>query len=238
MWIRVIYSLYFHFIKMIATILFSSAIVIATLSFFGFFRKTAELIGYYIGKGWGKTILFLSFVKIHKEILTQIPPDKKYVFAANHQSSFDIYLLYAFAPLKFVWVAKKALFNVPFLGWAMALMGHIGVERENSKNAAITLRKAVQKIKNGTSIAIFPEGTRSGDGKLLPFKKGAFVLGRLGGLDMIPVLIKNSCQVAKKGKFILNPFEEITIKIYPAIATKDKQAEEKLRALFEKELEN
>lgn len=235
--IQFLYSCYFHLIKLFITILFSSTIILSSFLMIFFPLRMRESVGYYIGKYWGKMILWASFVRVQRNYLATLDPTQKYVFTANHQSSFDIYLIFHSVPQEFVWIAKKSLFMVPLLGWAMKLMGHIGVERENSQKSAISLKQTVQKIKSGTSIAIFPEGTRSEDGKLLPFKKGAFALARLSGLNLVPIYIKNSYQVAKKGKFIIDPFKSIEVSLFPPIDSKDKQAEEKIKGLFDKELQ-
>lgn len=231
-----LYSLYFHFMKCVFSILVSVCQILVVVLFFYLVRKKRESIGHKVGKTWGKIVLFLSFIKVKKDIAPLPDSDANYFFAPNHQSSFDIYLCYAFLPKSFIWVAKKSLFIIPLFGWAMWMMGHISVERDNSQKGAASLRKIIQKIKNGISIAIFPEGTRSVDGKLLPFKKGVFGLARLSGLPIVPVLIKNSGRVAKKYKFRVDPRIVIEFKTFDPINSKDKEAESKLRLILEKEL--
>jgi len=232
------YSIYFHFIKILSTVFFSSAILFVTFITFFLSKEKKEYLGYTIGRSWGKTILKITGIKIKTNINFSPEEGKNYIFAGNHQSSFDIYLLYSMIPIQFYWLAKKSLFKIPFLGWAMKFQGHIGVERENSSKAAESLKKAINRIKSGISIAIFPEGGRSQDGTLQPFKKGAFALARLSQTDIVPVLIKNACLIAPKGKFLIHRKHTVLLNFYPAISGKDKEAEKKLRFIFEEGLKN
>lgn len=234
--IRFLYSLYFHLTKNLVTTFYSTMICLSLLFIWFLPKRIRESVGYRIGRSWGKVMLFVSGIKVKVSHAPGLEPGKHYVFAGNHQSSFDIYLYYALIPIKFNWIAKKALFQIPFLGWAMALQGHIPVERENSRSSAVSFRKTVEKVKAGTSIAIYPEGTRSHDGKLKDFKRGAFVLARMSGMDLVPITIKNACQVAPKGRFMLNPKEQIEVTFNPPLNGKSKTLEAELRQILEKQL--
>ncbi len=234
--LRFFYSIYFHLVKAIIAFLSSSiyGVLIILLFFIG--KKRIETIGYYVGKTWANLTLFMSGIRIKSEVLDNLDADKHYVFAGNHQSSFDIYLYYKYIPQKFVWVSKKQIALIPIFGWVFKMSGAVLVERENSNKAAVALKNAVKKIKAGISIAIFPEGTRSKDGNLLPFKKGAFVLARLSKLDIVPIIIKDSSKVAPKGKFLLDPRQRIEIKILEPEESKDKKIEERFKGILLGEL--
>jgi len=189
------------------------------------FRKIRVSFLHIIGKIWAKTILFVGFIRHSVSFKENIDRSKKYIFAGNHQSSIDIYLYYAYIPVTFRWIAKKSLLKIPFLGWAMYVMGHIFVDREDSKNAFSSLKKAINEVKSGFSIAIFPEGTRSKDGKLLPFKKGAFFMARASGIPIVPVVIKNAFKFAPKGKFLFDPREKVYLNFLNILNSSSKDLE-------------
>jgi 1-acyl-sn-glycerol-3-phosphate acyltransferase len=120
----------------------------------------------------------------------------------NHQSALDIYALLAGLPLSFKWIAKRQLFSIPVFGWAIRKAGYISIDRENAREALKAIEKAAQRIREGTNIIIFPEGTRSADGRLLPFKKGGFTLALMAMVTVVPVGISGSSALQPKGCFI------------------------------------
>lgn len=231
-----IYSIYFHIVKFINTIIWSTAILLGSALLFPFPRKVRVSLFSFVGKAWGKTTLFLGGFRFEVKNDTKLDPDAHYVFAGNHQSSLDIYIYYAFIKHPFPWVAKRSLFRIPFLGWAMSAMGHIPVDREESSGATASLKNAIKKIKAGTSIAIFPEGTRSPDGKLLPMKKGAFFMARLSRMSIVPITINGAHLAAPKGNFIFKPSNKIKIHIHSPLDSKDKNVQEKFTKILEKDL--
>lgn len=235
---RFLYSIYFHLAKTLVIIFFGGSIILvcSLLTLFFVPRPIRETVSYHMGVAWGSTILFLSGIRVQFYNEAALEPGKHYVFAGNHQSSFDIYLFFKYLPQSFRWIAKKELLYIPFLGWAMYFMGQVFVPRSDSQKAAFALKKALEKIKAGISIAIFPEGTRSPDGNLLPFKPGAFALARLSRLDIVPVVIKNAHRVAPKGKFVLDPRVKVELKILKTLSHKDKEAAEKVRDYYLEEL--
>lgn len=235
--LRFLYSLYFHFVKSLVVIFFSTLILVFIPLSRIFGKKATKKIGSFIGKSWGQTLIFLSGIQFSVSYSPQIDFNKNYVFAGNHQSSFDIYIYYAFILGHFNWIAKKSLFYMPFLGLAMAFQGHIFVERENSHKAMLSFKKAIKKVKNGASIAIFPEGSRSANGKLQEFKRGAFVLARMSGMDLVPITIKNAHKVAPKGKFMLRPKEKIQITFHAPLNGKSKTLSQELRQTLQEQLE-
>jgi 1-acyl-sn-glycerol-3-phosphate acyltransferase len=143
------------------------------------------------------------FVKIKgKEHLVK---GQSYVIVANHRSSFDILIVYAFLGLRFKWVMKKELRKVPGLGYGSKAIGHIFIDRSNTKKAIESMKEAGKKIKNGVSVFFFPEGTRSKTGALLPFKKGAFYFAVDLGLPILPVSINGTDRILPSDTFNLFP---------------------------------
>lgn len=132
----------------------------------------------------------------------QLSSKTPYVFAANHLSQFDIFALQGYLTMDFRWLAKKELFQIPIFGAAMRMVGYIPVDRSRGRKALVSLNEAAARVAAGTSVVIFPEGTRSKDGKLHPFKSGAMVLAIKAGVPIVPVAIKGTYEVLPKGKLL------------------------------------
>jgi 1-acyl-sn-glycerol-3-phosphate acyltransferase len=149
---------------------------------------------------WTKMILRVSGVVLKVKGLNQIEPQRQYVFMVNHQSNIDIPVLIQSLPdIRLRWIAKKELLWVPFFGWAMWAAKHITVNRADRFDALGTLKKATQRMKDGVSLAIFPEGTRGIEGNLLPFKRGGFLLAVKTRTPIVPVTINGSAMILPKG---------------------------------------
>ncbi len=129
--------------------------------------------------------------------------DKRYVIIANHQSLLDILAVAAVFPLNFKFLAKKELFYVPVMGWAMALAGYIPVNRSSHESGKRAIFKIAKYLRNGASVLLFPEGTRSPDGKIHAFKMGAFKLAREAGCEILPVVIDGTAHTMPKKSLIL-----------------------------------
>lgn len=191
-----------------------------------------------IGRLWSRILLSLSGVTIEIRGTENLFRDKPQILATNHQGAFDILALQAFIPIQFRWVAKKSLFKIPIVGWSMSLAGYVGVDRERAGSAYKSIEDAAEKVKNGTSVLIFPEGTRSPDGKLLPFKRGGFMIAVKSGVFIIPISIKGTKDIMKKGSVLIKP-GLIKVVIGQPIAAKDvdeKVLMENVRKSIEKEL--
>jgi 1-acyl-sn-glycerol-3-phosphate acyltransferase len=122
-----------------------------------------------------------------------------HIFMCNHQSALDIHVLLAYLPFSFKFIAKRSLFLIPFLGWAMKRAGHISLDRENPRKALKAMDEAAKQIQDGTNILVFPEGTRSVDGNLLPFKKGVFSLALKARVPIVPVGICGTSLLQPEG---------------------------------------
>ncbi|MHC1744084.1 MAG: lysophospholipid acyltransferase family protein [Syntrophobacteraceae bacterium] len=151
-----------------------------------------------IGSLWGMANLRVAGTRVQVEGLDKIAPGQSYVFAANHQSWFDIFAIYACIPVQFRWLAKEELFHVPVLGPAMKACGAIPIDRGDRRKAFESINQAAAKVRAGTSIVIFPEGTRSVDGVLQGFKTGGFILAIKSQQPMLPISISGSHRILPK----------------------------------------
>jgi 1-acyl-sn-glycerol-3-phosphate acyltransferase len=158
-----------------------------------------------IARFWGKSILVAGRIKVSVSGLSHIDLAGPYIYMPNHQSNFDIPVLLGHLAVQFRWLAKKELFKIPIFGAAMRKAGYISIDRYNRESAFKSLKTAAKKIKSGRSVLIFPEGTRSRDGKIRPFKKGGFVLAVDSGVPIVPVVIKGTHAIMTKDKFRVNP---------------------------------
>src|SRR5262245_3127901 len=172
---------------------------------FGLFDPNGKHV-YRISQFWAWSVLRAGGVVLRVEGLERLDPDRQYGFMVNHQSNVDIpVLVRSFPRFQLRWVAKKELLWVPFFGWAMWASKHIAVDRSNPSHALKSLQRAKARIAAGISVVVFPEGTRSRDGKLLPFKKGGFLLAAQSGAAIVPVTINGSGALLPAGAWRLQP---------------------------------
>lgn len=151
-----------------------------------------------IARWWAAIYLRIAGINVsfHGKNNVQEPP---YILMSNHQSALDIMSLLHGLPVSFRFVAKQELFRIPIFGWALRRAGYISLDRKNPRQALKDMDLAAQKIRDGSSLLIFPEGTRSIDGQLLPFKKGAFSLAMKAGVPIIPLGIKGTASLQPEG---------------------------------------
>lgn len=154
-------------------------------------------ISYLPGIIWGKFCCYIFFINVKVSGLEHLDRKQSYVFAANHQSAFDILAVYGWLPYIFKWLLKIELKKVPFLGAACQAAGHIFVDRSNPIAAKQSMAKAVDQLRNGVSVVIFPEGTRTKTGRLGKFKRGAFLLAMELKLPIVPITISGSYERVK-----------------------------------------
>ena len=158
-----------------------------------------------IGRLWSRSLLLLSGVTVEVKGLENILAGKPQIFASNHQGAFDILALQAFIPIQFRWVAKRSLFKIPIIGWSMSLAGYVSMDRERAGSAYRSIETAAEKVRNGICVLIFPEGTRSATGELLPFKRGGFLLAIKSGAPVVPLSIRGSTGIMRKGSLFIRP---------------------------------
>ncbi len=194
-----------------------NSIICATLAA-TFSLAVSPRTGSFFGKMWGKITCWITPVFVFVKGKENITKNKSYVIVANHQTGWDIFMLYGFLPIDFKWIMKKELRKVPWIGYASEKVGHIFIDRSSPRAAMQSLNEAKQKLVNGTSVLIFPEGTRSGKKEMIPFKKGAFRLAFELGLDILPVTIDGSYKIKRSGFFNIIPAKAGLI-IHPMIDT-------------------
>lgn len=181
---------------------------------------------------WGRMICRIAGVRVRIEGLDNINPETTYLFVANHVSQFDIFSFQAYFPYDFRWIAKKELFLVPFFGSAMRRAGFISIDRSRGRQAMQSLIEAARLIREGASVLIFPEGTRSPDGTLQAFKSGAATLALKAGVPVVPLAFVGSAKVLPKGRLLARP-GTITIRVGRPIAVENMGREEK-KALLDR----
>jgi 1-acyl-sn-glycerol-3-phosphate acyltransferase len=210
---------------MVRTIFVWSCIVLATLvlGFFAFitypFDRKGRVVHRY-ARLWGKTALLANRVKVKVEGIEDLGEEGPYIFMSNHQGSYDIFALLGHLPFQFKWLAKKELFSIPFFGWTMAAAGYISIDREGTRETVDAMNEAAQKIRDGMSVVIFPEGSRSSDGTIQPFKKGGFTLAIKSKVPIVPVAIAGSREIMPKDKLTVMP-GEIRMRIDHPIETRN-----------------
>ena len=161
-----------------------------------------------------------------------IDKSQSYVIVSNHQSQYDIFVLYGWLGIDFKWVMKQELRRVPALGVACEKIGHIFIDRSNTEAALRSLEKAKSKIVNGTSVIFFPEGTRSRDGNLGTFKKGAFRMALDLGIPILPVTISGTRSILPTRS--IDPFPgRARMTIHPALDTQGYDGR-RMKVLIEK----
>lgn len=154
--------------------------------------------------------------KIKLEGRDKVDPHTTYVIISNHQSILDILLLNSLR-YRFKWISKLENEKVPLLGWYIRMAGYITVDRGNDESKALMLQKSLECLKRGISLMIFPEGTRSPDGEIGFFKRGAFQLALEAGTPILPVIIDGTGGVLPKHGFILNSSNRIRIRVYDPV---------------------
>ncbi len=175
---------------------------------------------------WGtKLVLWLGGVRLEVKGREKIPAGRAVVFMPNHQSNYDGPALFSILPPVLV-LAKKEFFRVPVLGRAMLLRGFVPVDRRARNKAIEAVEAAVKLLKAGHSFLVFPEGTRSRDGRLQPFKKGVFVMALEAGSPVVPISISGSRKVMPKGTFRITP-GTIRITFHDSIPTEGHPVEDR-----------
>ncbi|BDV44507.1 1-acyl-sn-glycerol-3-phosphate acyltransferase [Geotalea uraniireducens] len=191
---------------------------------------------------WSSCGLGLARTRLLVHGRDAVPPTEPVIFMGNHQGNFDILALSRAIPRRFSWLAKEELFRVPLFGAAMMRAGYIPIDRSDGRKALRSLDAAAKRIKGGASVVIFPEGTRTPDGALLPFKKGGFLLAERAGVPIVPFTINGSMQVNPRNKLELHT-GTISVRFAPPIPTAGEGAVrgsalvERVRAAIEAGLE-
>lgn len=177
-----------------------------------------RVFSYYPGMIWSRLTCYLALCPVHVRGREHIERGKSYVFVANHQGAFDIFMIYGFLGVPIKWVMKAGLEKIPFVGAACRAAGFIFVDNSSSKAAARSVREAERALKSGGSIAIFPEGSRTKTGRLGRFKKGAYQMAADQHLPIIPITLNGPFDVLPIGSLNLHrrPMEMVIHEAIPA----------------------
>jgi 1-acyl-sn-glycerol-3-phosphate acyltransferase len=167
-------------------------IVMGTLSLaLSPFDRTGEL-QHWCARWWCRFVAWTIFARIHVHGVEHVQPGRPYVYMANHASLIDTPALFAYLPYQFRIMAKKSLFNVPFMGWHLRTAGHFPIDHGNPRKTAMSLRRVIDGVRAGRSLAVFPEGRRTDDGQLQVFEPGAFKIALRAGVPIVPVTIRGT----------------------------------------------
>jgi 1-acyl-sn-glycerol-3-phosphate acyltransferase len=191
-------------------------IVLGTVSLFSTLFDRSGNVAHRCARAWARLILATTGVRVQVSGLEHLQAGRSYVFASNHQSIYDIPILFASIPMQLRIVAKQSLGRIPFMGWHLHRAGHLLVDRR--RPGPDIVRKMRRLVGASSSLIVFPEGTRSLDGSLRRFKKGPFLVAIDAGLPVVPVSIGGSRQVMKKGRLMVCP-GEVRLTVHEPIPT-------------------
>ncbi|HPX61543.1 MAG TPA: lysophospholipid acyltransferase family protein [Deltaproteobacteria bacterium] len=191
------------------TLIFAASALICT-----FFDNSGRVYAMH-ARLWSRISLRIAGVRVRIQGLEHIP-EGPVIFMSNHQSNFDILTMIAHIPQQIHWIAKKELFDYPVFGASMRRGGYIPLDRSDGRKALKSMENAARIIRSGKSVVMFPEGTRTRDLKLLPFKRGGFMLAQKAGVPVVPVTINGSGRINPAGRKMLHP-GIISVTLHPAI---------------------
>jgi 1-acyl-sn-glycerol-3-phosphate acyltransferase len=206
---------FLHTIVIYAWTIAATFVLGSTAVLFSYFSKTGNSV-HGVAQLWGRSILWVSGIKVQVDGLEYIDPDRSAIYMSNHQSNFDIPVFFSALPVQFRWLAKAELFKIPIFGRGMRGAGYISIDRSDRKSAVKSLARAAESIRNGKSVLIFPEGTRTSDGNLLPFKSGGFILAIDAGVPIVPMAVHGTFEVMPKHRNIIRR-DRVRIVLRPPI---------------------
>ena len=186
--------------------------------------------GYYPGKWWARFICLLTFCRVEVVGSENLKKGQSYVFAANHASIYDVFLIYGYIGVSFKWIMKKELQTVPFIGKACMSAGHIYVNRDGGKQALQSIQRAKEILSEGVSVVVFPEGFRTKNGEVGRFKRGAFEISKDMQLPIVPISLSGCYQVMKVGSSYPVP-GKLKLRIHPPVDFKPQNHEEELQLI-------
>ena len=159
-----------------------------------------------VGRDWSRLLLGASGVTVTVRGLEHVPTEGPVIIASNHQSFFDMLAILAHVPLPVRFVAKKEVFRIPFFGWAVKAVGHIKIDRQNRRRAFASYERAAEDmVAMRAHLLIFPEGTRSRTGQVLPFKKGPAVVAIASGVAVVPCYCAGTFGILPAGSILVRP---------------------------------
>jgi len=189
-----------YYLSYLRSLLFTNNLIIlytvvcGALSLAGSVFDTSGRWQHLWARTWSWLILKTSGVRVRVKGLENVPRETA-IYCVNHQSAMDIPILFVYLPVQFRFLAKRPLFNLPFLGWHLYRSGHIPVDRGQPRKAFRSFDQAAERIRSGVPVVLFPEGTRSRDGVLKPFKGGSFYLAIQAGVPVVPITLNGTRHV-------------------------------------------
>lgn len=199
---KVIYYVYQFFVAL--PVFLVSTVLTSVVTSVGCILGNGHFWGYWPGKIWSHIVCNILLIPVKVEGRENLVPGQSYVFVANHQGAMDIFLIYGYLCRNFKWMMKKSLRKVPFIGFACAKAHHVFVDKSGPSRIEETIEKARKTLKDGMSLVVFPEGTRTATGKVGRFKKGAFFIADQLQLPVVPLTIEGSFQILPRQKGMFN----------------------------------
>ena len=196
------------------------SIVLGTISLFSSFVDRRGRFAHGCARAWSRLILVTTGVRVDVSGLEQLTPGTTYVFVSNHQSIYDIPVVFWAMPFQLRIIAKQSIGSFPFLGWHLRRTGHLLVDRRHP-NTPVILQRWRQLLADGLSLIIFPEGTRSSDGCVGQFKSGSFLLAMEAGLPIVPLSITGTRFVMRKGLLTTRP-GRVRLTVHAPVSTSER----------------
>jgi 1-acyl-sn-glycerol-3-phosphate acyltransferase len=193
-------------------------IVLGTVSLISTVYDARGYVAHWCARLWAWLILATTGVAVRLEGRDEVCEGETYVFVSNHQSIYDIPIIFSALPFQLRIIAKQSLARFPFLGWHLSRAGHMLVDRKSPNSAGI-LKRWKGLVTQGLSLLVFPEGTRSADGHVRHFKAGSFLLAMQAGLPIVPISVARSRHVMQKGRLRTCP-GQVDLVVHPPIETK------------------
>ncbi|NOZ77651.1 MAG: 1-acyl-sn-glycerol-3-phosphate acyltransferase, partial [Acidobacteria bacterium] len=213
--LNVLFSLVVWPTVVVLTVIFSSCAVLISL------LAPRGRPGLYLARIWARLLLVIAGVRFRVEGGEKLDLTKSYVIMANHESLIDVPAIMAALPSRLGGriLAKESLFRIPFIGWAMRRLGFLPVDRAHRSTAPELFQKAMGTASGGNSIILYPEETRTQDGRLLPFKRGGFLIALKAGFPILPVGIEGARISLPPGEKVVRPGTVVTVRIGVPIPT-------------------
>lgn len=225
--LNILYYIYLIFVAL--PLLLTATLVASVLTGFGSIIFGGRWWGYYPAHIWAKIFCILTFVRVEVTGRENYDKDKSYVFVANHQGAYDIFSVYGYLNHNFKWMMKKSLEKLPLIGFACRRAGHIYVDNSGISAVKNTMQRAETELKDGMSLVVFPEGSRTKTGKIGRFKRGAFQLAQEFSLPIVPITINGAYEVMPRTSLVPH-YGTITLIIHKPVAAPVSEAEVRTKA--------
>ncbi|MDR0743356.1 MAG: 1-acyl-sn-glycerol-3-phosphate acyltransferase [Tannerella sp.] len=221
--LRILYKIYFRLI--VIPVFAVLTLLTAVIVIIGCLLGRERFFSYYPGALWSRMACILTLCPVSVKGRNNIKKGQSYVFVANHQSAYDIFVIYGFLGTPIKWMMKKGLAKIPFVGYACRMAGFIFVDNSSARSAQKSVAEAERKLKHGRSLIIFPEGARTPDGHLGRFKRGAFQIAVDQQLPIIPITLNGPYKVMPIGSWDVRPHRMEMI-IHPPVVPYQKEKDD------------